>query len=109
MNTRTQRAYELAGAAFLLCRTEGVMQRDDYTRDVAFLWVQRAGPLSARVFTKGSRVFVEVWGGNRLLAVNRVTGAAACEVEHYQRGGWETKLLRLAIEGAEQRIGATVH
>lgn len=109
MNARTQRAYELAGAAFLLCRTDGAMQRDERGRDVAFTWVEVGGPLSARLYTRGRHVFLEIWMGVRVLAVNRATGAADCQVEHYQRGGWEAKLLRLAVEGAEQRIGATVH
>ena len=109
MNAKTQRAFELAGAAFLLCRTEGDLLTDERTRDVTLLWVQRAGPLSARCFTKGVRVFLEIWMGVRVLAVNRVAGAPDCEVEEYTRGVWEAKLLRLALEGAELREGATVH
>ena len=109
MNARTQRAYELAGAAFLLCRTNGELLTDERTRDITLLWVQRAGPLSARVYTKDRCVFLEIWMGVRVLAVNRATGAADCQVEQYQRGGWEAKLLRLAIEGAELARTATVH
>ena len=110
MNVRTQRACELAGAAFLLCRTAGAMQTDAVTRDVVFLWVQPGGSLSARLYTKGRRVILEVWQSRRLLAVSRVMGAPVCQVEEYTRGNvWERTLLRLAIEGAEQHVGATVH
>ncbi len=86
------------------------MQTDERTKDIALLWVQPGGSLSARVYTQGARVFLEVWTGKRLLAVNRSTGALDCEVEEYSRGNvWERTLLRLALEGAEQLGSATVH
>lgn len=110
MNRRTQRAIELSATAFLLVRSQGsIVERDARTRDIAILWTQPGGVLSARVFTRGSRVYLEIWTAMRMLAVSRVTGAADYEVEEYTRGSWEKHLLRLAFEGARQLRSATVH
>lgn len=110
MNTRTQHAIELGAAAFLLVRSQGsIVERDAKTRDITILWTQPGGSLSARVYTRGRRVFLEVWQQRLLLAVNRITRAADCEVTEYARGGWEQTLMRLALEGAGQLRSATIH
>jgi len=86
MNARTERAIALAAAGFRLIRTKGTVISQNET---IISWMQGTAGLSGRLYTSGLRVHLEIWTHERVLAVNRITGAADCEVEECNRGLWD--------------------